>query len=224
MKKFTALVMGLTAVFALTACNSKGKEVKAEEFKEKSAKVEDHQYSEATIKYSYSNEYEVPNFGEMFGDLLGDEAESLEGETGPSKESGKGEAKFTFKDGEWTTEEKELSEDIIDLVGISFKDADFDMEELTTQYESMAQQYGIKSTLKFYVDPFGVEVTAKGDINDEETKSTGKLDVYEYVSFDKYGFLNKLNVKVNINSTVKVGEKDYTTKIISNIDATISYK
>lgn len=218
MKKITTLVMSLTAVFALTACNSKGKEVKAEEFKEKSAKVEEHQYSEATIKYSYSSEMEVPNFGEMFGDLLGDD------ETGPLKESGKGEAKFTFKDGEWTTEEKELSEDIIDLVGISFKDADFDMEELTAQYESMAQQYGIKSTLKFYVDPFGVEVTAKGDINDEETKSTGKLDVYEYVSFDKYGFLTKLNAKVNINTTVKVGEKDYTTKIISNIDATISYK
>lgn len=217
--------MGLTAVFALTACNSKGKEVKAEEFKEKSAKVEDHQYSEATIKYSYSNEYEVPNFGEMFGDLLGDdETEPSAGETGPLKESGKGEAKFTFKDGEWTTEEKELSENIIDLVGISFKDADFNVEELTAQYETMAQQYGIKSSLKFYVDPFGVELAAKGDINDEKTKSTGKLDVYEYVSFDKYGFLTKLNVKVNINSTVKVGEKDYTTKIISNIDATVSYK
>ena len=54
MKKFTTLVMGLTAVFALTACGGKGKEVKAEDLEKKAAEIEDHEYSQATIKYSYS--------------------------------------------------------------------------------------------------------------------------------------------------------------------------
>ena len=213
MKKLATLVMGMAAVCALVACNSKGTEVKAEEFQEKAAKIEGHQYSQATVKYSVKSEYKVPNFGDTG---------PLDDETGPLNESG--EATFTFSDGEWTTKDEKAYELVGETVGISLKDADFNFAELTAEYEQMAKAYGISSSLKYFVNPFGVEFTAKGDIKDEATSSTGKLDVDEYIAFDNYGFINKLDVKADVSGSTKVGEKTYESKIFTEIHVTISYK
>ena len=223
MKKFTTLIMGLTAVFALTACNSKGKEVKAEDFKEKAAKIEEHSYTEATLKYSYKQEYKIPNTGPLFGD-----------ETGPldneEPKEGKGEAKFTLKDGEWTSDNKEALQGFGDVVGSCLKDADFELEGATADLEEQAKDYGIDAKVKYYVDPFGIELSAKGSIDTEEeltqTKTKGKLNIYEYISFDKYGFVTKLDMKMDISYTITLGVngESYDGKMFSDIHCTVSYK
>ena len=211
MKKIITLATGLLAIFALTACNAKGKEVKAEEFKEQAEKIEEHQYNEATVKYTYASDVKIPGT-----DLLDSEtADSL-------NEEKKGEAVFTFKDGEWTTTDEE-AEDVFDgMIGVSLKDANLDLDNLTAGMESMSEEYGVDSAVKYYVNPLGVEVSAKGDF--KEDGSDGSLDMYEYIAFDKYGYINKLDAKIDIKSVSKVGEESYEMRMFTEVHATISYK
>lgn len=225
MKRTATLVMGLTAVMALVACNNgKGTEVKAEEFKEKSAQIEEHQYSEATVKYSLKSEYKIPNFITLDGETgpLDGETGPLDGETGPLEESG--EVKFTFSNGEWAPADKDAPEMVESMIGVSLKDAGFDLRDLTGEFEAMASQYGVKGSLKYYVNPFGVELAMKGDINDKETSATGKVDVYEYIAFDKYGFVSQADAKVDISSSMSLAGKTMESKIFVDAHITISYK
>lgn len=217
MKKIITFITGLIAICALTACNAKGKEVKAEEFKEQAEKIEEHQYNEATVKYTYASDVKIPNIA------------PLEGETGPSEdetgslgEEKKGEAVFTFKDGEWTTTDEEAENIFHGMVGISLKDANLDLDNLTAGMETMSKQYGIDSAVKYYVNPLGVEVSAKGEF--KEDGSDGSLDIYEYIAFDKYGYINKLDAKIDIKSVSKIGEESYEMKMFTEVHATISYK
>lgn len=227
MKKYTTLVLGLTAVFALAACNNgKGKEVKEEEFKEKASKVEEHQYTEATLKYSYSEEYKIPNTGPLFGDdddtgPLDDE----DNETGPlnDKDSGKGEAKFTLKDGKWTSDDKEALNGFGYMIGLNIKDAD--LADINAEFGGVAEEYGVKVTVKYYVDPLGIEIKAKEEIQDNSLfNMKGTVDIYAYLSFDKYGFITKLDAKSDIKYTTKISEQEYETIMFSEMNATISYK
>lgn len=210
MKKIITFITGLIAVCALTACNAKGKEVKAEEFKEQAEKIEEHQYSEATVKYTYASDVKIPNFG------------LSEDETGSLNEEKKGEAVYTFKDGEWTTTDEEVDGIFYGMVGLCLKDADLDLDNLTAGMETMSKEYGIDSAVKYYVNPLGVEVSAKGDI--KEDGSDGSLDIYEYLAFDKYGYINKLDAKIDIKSVSKIGEESYEMKMFTEVHATISYK
>lgn len=210
MKKIITFITGLIAVCALTACNAKGKEVKAEEFKEQAEKIEEHQYNEATVKYTYASDVKIPNFG------------LSEDETGPLNEEKKGEAVYTFKDGEWTTTDEEAEGLFYGLIGITLKDADLDLDNLTAGMETMSEEYGIDSVVKYYVNPLGVEVSAKGDI--KEDGADGSLDIYEYLAFDKYGYINKLDAKIDIKSVSKIGKESYEMKMFTEVHATISYK
>ena len=72
------------------------------------------------------------------------------------------------------------------------------------------------------VNPLGVEVSAKGEF--KEDGSDGSLDIYEYIAFDKYGYINKLDAKIDIKSVSKIGEESYEMKMFTEVHATISYK
>ena len=222
MKKIITLVTGLAAICALTACNAenKGKEVKPEEFKQKANKIEDHEYSQATIKYTYVTENKVPNTGLLFDGETG----SSDDETGSLNGNFKGEAVFTLKDGEWTTTDENAQELFGDSIGVSLKAEDFDLDDFTAELEVAAKEYNIKSSLKYFVDPLGLEVTAKGDFAENELGTTGSVDIYEYVAFDSYGYITKLDTKIDIKSTLKIADKAYESTFFTDAHATITYK
>ena len=216
MKKFTTLVMGMTAVFALTACGGKGSEVSEEKFKEKAAAVEEHQYSEVTIKWDSSEKMTMPDMEKLFT--------TGEVEMKTEEDSAKGEAKFTFDNGEWKTDSKENGiAEFASMVGLTLKDADFDLSDMSESYEAMAEQYGIEAKQKFYTGPLGYEVSAKGSYNDEKTGS-GKVDLYCYVAFDQYGYITKYDVKVETSGTAKYAEKSYSSSMSMKAAVTLAYK
>ena len=217
MKKFTTLIMGLAAVLALTACNSKGTEVKAEEFKEKAAAVEEHQYSEVTIKWSSKGKSTMPDMEKL---IMSGEVEMK-----TEEDSIEGEAKFTFSNGQWTTDSKaEGVNEFAEMVGLTLKDANFDASEMSEEYEQMAEQYGIDAKVKYYTNPLGCEVSAKGSYEDAKNGS-GKVNIYSYVGFDKYGYITKYEAKVDISGTVKVSEKvSYSSSMVITENITLSYK
>lgn len=210
MKKIITFITGLIAVFTLTACNAKGKEVKAEEFKEQAEKIEEHQYNEATVKYTYASDLKIPNIG------------SLDDGTGSSDKEKKGEAVYTFNGAKWTTTDEEAEGLFYGMVGLCLKDADLELDNLTDGMESISKEYGIDSAVKYYVNPLGVEVSAKGDI--KEDGSDGSIDIYEYLAFDKYGYLNKLDIKFDIRSVTKADKESYEMRMFTEVHATISYK
>lgn len=212
MKKFTTLVMSMTAVFALTACG-KGTQVSEEKFKEKAAAVEEHQYSSATIKWSYSSEITAPDFSAL---LSGGEAESK-----TTKEKDSGTTEVTFQNGKWTTSEtNENALMFVDAISETLKDVD--VSEFTASATAAVKQYGVDTKITYYDSPLGIEITAKGDYKDES--GSGSVNMSSYVSFDKYGFVTKLEEKVNAGGTASYAGKSYTAKTVMNMSATISYK
>ena len=206
MKKFATLVMGLTAVFALTACGGKGQEVKSEDLQKKAAEIEDHEYSEATIKYSYSIDSNA--MGEV------------------EKDSEKATVKYTFnkEKKEWTTDntEAKYAEMFEDLLYMNLK-AMAAAGELDISGEAMAQfeQYG-KAEAHYYTNPFGLE--AKATFNYDEEGTVMKGSVNAYYAFDKYGFCTKVESKTDI--TMKMSIAGYNIEGQSKVDmsATVSYK
>lgn len=217
MKKLATFAMGLAAVCALTACNSKGTEVKEEDFKAKAAAVEEHQYSEVTIKWDSQEKSEMPDMEKLFT--------TGEVEMKKEEDSAKGEAKFTFSGGEWKTDSKENGiAEFAGMVGLTLKDADFELEDMSESYEAMAEKYGIETKQKFYTGPLGYEVSAKGNYNDEKTGS-GKVDMYCYVAFDQYGYISKYEVKVETSGTAKASEKvSYSASMYLKMNVSLSYK
>ena len=205
MKKIATLVMGLAAVCALTACGGKGKEVKAEELTKKAAEIEDHEYSEATIKYSYS--IDSTGMGEN------------------QKDSEKATVKFTFdkEKKEWTTDNTEakyasmFKSYLYDNLKAMAAAGEIDVSESMETFK----QYGeIKA--KYYVNPFGLAGEAKFDYNEEGVSMKGTMSTY--VAFDKYGFCTKIESKADITMKMEIaGQKiDGTYKVDES--ATISYK
>ena len=215
MKKVTALVMGLTAVFALTACNNKGTEVKAEDFQKKAAAVEEHQYSEATIKWSYYSEISSPDFTALM-------AGKTDAENKVTKEDDKGETKVTFSNGEWTTSDKnENALMFVTLLQGNLKD--INLSEYTSGLSAQADHLGVKSEVKYYTNPLGIEINANGTYADAET-GTGSLKMSAYVAFDKYGYVTKVEETVKSSGTAKYGEVSYSSSMDIKLSATVSYK
>ena len=208
MKKFTTLVMSMTAVFALTACG-KGTKVSEEEFNKKAAAVEEHQYTEATIKYSFEEEMSMPDFTDPSKTVSDNDKDS-------------GEIKLVNNNGKWTVKDGKDNEEYTSLVGLTLKDANFDAKDMSASYEQMAKQYGIEAKVSYYSNPLGVEVSAKGNYDQDGAK--GKVDIYVYTAFDKYGYITKVEEKVNISGTATYGNNTYSSKMVVKMSATISYK
>ena len=204
MKKLATLSIGLIAVCALTACGGKGKEVKEEEFKAKAAEIEEHEYTSATVKFEYSD------------------VTSVEGEE-DQKQEGKGEIKFEKKDGEWTTD----SEDEYVEVAQSYLEGnlkDLAKEDISGSISGVYA--GAETSCTFYVNPFGIDYTLKGQI--ELLGAKMDIDQKGYMEFDKYGYMTKIEGSGTVDTTVdqeiagvKISHKSHS---VSSSKATISYK
>ncbi len=213
MKKFATLVMGLAAVCALTACGeSKGTKVSEEKFKEKAAAIEEHDYSEATVKWNYKESGTTPSYNEETGKL----------ETKEESVDKKGEFKATFSNGSWKTEEKDsYAQQFFSMLSMNLKDVD--LKDLTSSASQTAEHYKVEANTSFYTGPLGVAVTAKGDIDGGE-EGKGKLDLSTYIAFDQYGFVTKVSYKGTIDVEAKYGEQTIKVSEKMDMSCTISYK
>ena len=209
MKK-TALLLGLVSMFALASCGgNKGTETTKEEFVKKGKEIETKQAKGVTIEYTFKSHSETPNLfpkGEDDKVTIKDANESAKIE-------------FTFGDGGWETKDtthkyyqsllEGLRENLKDMVS----SADFNVDEA---------QYGVKATTKYYVNPFGMEVTAKGEGSDSEYGSVN-LDMSAYTAFDNYGAVTKFETKTNLSMSAKIGDVSFDLKNSTEVSATYTY-
>ena len=182
------------SLLGLTACGGNAKkEITAEEWQAKAAKVTPVEYTKATVKYSGLSEE-----GEKYS----------------------GSADFTWSGEEWVTNEANIPEDVEDLaemIGANAKEADFegateeDLEpytfysdlSFTMKMEQSAEQQGISMSMK-------MEQTMKFDEKDGAVRSLSYS--YEYTIsgipdemaevYAEYGLVNgtvKSNAKVSIS-------------------------
>ena len=204
MKKITTLVMSMTAVFALTACG-KGSKVSEEQFKEKANAVEAHQYSSATVKYSYSS------------------VTKTEGED-DKKDEGNGTIEFTFSDGKWsTTSSDKYASEVKYYVGANVKDL-LAAQDLSAALSGDAE--GVESKMTYYTNPLGIEYSTKGSYESDSFKMS--IDEKGYYAFDKYGFLTKVESSGTNSEEMNVSALGVTVAskatVTSKENITISYK
>ena len=199
MKKFATLIMGLTAVFALTACGGKGTEVKEDAFKKEAEAIEEHEYTSATLKYSYS------------------------AEEGKEKESEKGTVTYTKEGGSWKVGETDLkyADDFSSIFSANLKDL-VASGSITADIGGSASQYGMKATTKYYKNPLGIETKASVDTSGEDGTMKGSMSAY--IAFDKYGYVTKVEYKVDMKMSFEMMGEKVDTAMKMSLSATVSYK
>ena len=204
MKKVSTLICGLAAVLALAGCSSKGKEVSAEEFKEKAQAVEAHEYSGCTIKY----------------DVDWKDSEKT------AKESG--EVEFTYDSEHGFAPQTETT--AVEVVEESFYSS---ISEALTSIEGQADQYssyGVDASVKYYVEPFGLELKLKGSFDTQvqvmgiTAQVKGSVDVEGYAEFNEYGYLVKLEEKVDIKSDRTYQGSTSSYEASGKVNFTVEYK
>lgn len=187
MKNLSKTMVGLVAVLALGACS--GSSVSAEKFAEEARKVEDHTYTEAVIKYDLDLDMLIV------------------------KDQANGEVKFTYEDGEWTTDSTDEHELSL-YIYLETNVREFNAADAVIEFDDVDPK---DLKINYYVNPF--KVTLSGNVKDSETGS--KTNVKCEYKFDKYGYATYLYT--DINSTLKgLDKKEYTLKMYEKIN--ISYK
>lgn len=212
MKKLFKLFVGLAAVCALTACGGgKGSEVSSAEFKKQAAAVEEHEYTGATVSYNGSVEMSMPDFEKLMTGTV---------EMKTEKEELKGEIKFEKKNGEWTTDSTDVAlDDYFELANVKDLVANSNFE---ASLNEMGSSHGVKSNTKFMTGPLGIEISAKGEVNENGAK--GNVDVYYYMSFDNYGYITREEIKMNTTSKVSSSSASYESVMKVDLTVTVSYQ
>ena len=214
MKKITTLVLGLTAVCALTACGGgKGKEVSAKEFKAEAAKIEAHQYTSATLTYEITEKGKTVDDESLAAALLGGEVKTKD-----VNESEKGSIEYKFENGEWTTGSNDAhAAEYAETMSMNLKDM------VGTLSDDGVDGY------HFYVNPFGVEAVLNIEPTEIYAGIKGGTTMSSYSAYDKYGFVTKGEVKATVTmdftgSSVESLAKLGKLESITNANITISYK
>lgn len=184
MKSLNKVVIGMAALVLLTGCG--GTKVSKDKFQEKVDALEAHEYSEATVKYDVNL-------------------------TGTLEEKGKGEVKFTKKDGVWTTDDTKHASLSFYLTSIKGQKMQDDSEK-----------DGIKITYTYYVNPMKIVSTQKGENKDGDNYV--KYNNSSTIVMDKYGYPTSISSKVD--SEAKITELGITvsTSTKGTEKYTISYK
>lgn len=206
MKKASLFVCSLAAVFALAGCSSKGTEVSAEDFETKAKALEAHEYTGAVVKYDI----------DMTVKETGEEDESI-------KESGS--LEFTWSQGEFEAEtgDSEAKKEVANFLNDGLAD-------YVQQFNKQAEQYkgteGIDVSVKYYVDPLGVEVKISGSGESEfegmKEKASAKIECY--AEFNEYGYVVKLEESYDIKGEMKAGGQTYEFSTEGSVKVTVEYK
>ncbi len=214
MKKFTTLVLGLTAVCALTACGGgRGKEVSAKEFKAEAAKIEEHQYTSATLNYDITTKGKTVDEESIAAALLGGEIKTVDVD-----EHEKGTIEYKFEDGEWTTSSDDVhASQYLETLG----------ESLKVMVETLPDE-GVKG-YKFFVGPFGVEATLTLEPMELYDGIKAGSSMATYSEFDKFGFVTKAEAKATTSMDFSASSNEKLAKLgtlesITNGNITVSYK
>lgn len=206
MKKISALLCGLAAVFALAGCSSKGTEVSAEEFETKAKAIEAHTYTGCTIKY---------------------DIDYVEKETGEEDttvdESGKIELTWSEDEFEGETSSKAAQQAAM-YVNTGLENFVKEFNQQQARYKN--EGHNVKSELIYYVDPLGVELKVDCDFEGEEEGAKMKVnaEIEAYAEFNEYGYLVKLEEDMDVESSSTYKGVQYSVVMKGSIEISIEYK
>ena len=192
MKKFSKLAIGLVACFTLAACG--GSSVSAEKFQEEAKKVEPHQYSSATVKYSLDEDFGM-------GDAL----------------KASGTIEFTYdQESGWTTNaEDDNAEECASYLEINV--STFDASQIDA-----ASYKGVN--INYYVNPFKITVKGSDKATDADTGFVTESKVDVSISFDKYGFVTNAKMYMSVKMSGEYMGEKVEMSMYMNDTVTISYK
>ena len=199
MKVLNKVFMGAAMLVVLTACGPQ--KVSAEKFQAKIDALEEHQYSEAVVKYEYN----------MVGTGIMEEI----------TDNSKGEAKFTRQDSGWVAEkaeDQELASYLYTIKGMKI-DQDDHSEDIPE---------GVDYKVTYYVNPLQVVTYTNGKgtmeimegVNAEMTMNKCK----DTIQFDKYGYFVKETAKVDVTMKASVSGMSMEGTEKGSYKITVSYK
>ena len=192
MKKFSKLAIGLVACFTLAACG--GSSVSAEKFQEEAKKVEPHQYSSATVKYSLDEDFGM-------GDAL----------------KASGTIEFTYdQESGWTTKANDSNAEECESY-LEVNVSTFDASQIdAASYEGV--------NVNYYINPFKITVKGSSKGTDESTGATSDVKADVSISFDKYGFVTNVKMYMSVKMSVEYMGEKMEMNMHMNDTVTISYK
>ena len=198
MKKLLGLTLCALGAISLTSC---GTSVDKQTFVEEANKVEEHQYSSATI--SYSRKSVLKGFNALYG------SDDYDG-----SESTSGKMEFTFGANGWTSTSESDEDDIgyiASYLDLNVKDALSDMgaeEEANT---------------KFFINPFKIVYGVSED--GEEDGAAMSITEKAEITFNKYGYVTALVNSMSYTMKSKNLEgKEVKASQSEKLSVTISYK
>ena len=201
MKKISALLCSLAAVFALVGC-SKGTKVSAEEFATKAAQIQEKSYSGAVIKFDIDVESEH------------------NGEKDNFKKDGKIEVTFDgLKPVAANDEDAKVLKQIKTYFGQNMVKTIDEIKEGATYYAAM----GVEVKTQYYVDPFGYSMEGSGKY-EKAGEGSGSVSCDMYIRFNEYGWVDLLEVEFEAEGKSTYNEVTYTSTEKSNIEFSVEYK
>lgn len=201
MKKISALLCSLAAVFALVGC-SKGTKVSAEEFSAKAAQIEEKSYSGAVIKFDIDVESDH------------------NGEKNNFKKDGEIEVTFDGLTPVAANEEDaKVLKQIKTYFGQNMVKTVADINEGSTYYAAM----GVEVKTQYYVDPFGFSMEGSGKY-EKAGEGSGSVSCDMYIRFNEYGWVDLLEVEFEAEGKSTYEGVTYTSTEKSNIEFSVEYK
>lgn len=201
MKKISALLCSLAAVFALVGC-SKGTKVSAEEFAAKAAQIQEKTYSSAVIEFDIDIESDYS------------------GEKDSFKKEGKIEVTFEG------TKAKAASDE--DAKVLKYLDMYFDekMVDVIGELAHQSDYYkasGVEVKTQYYVDPFGFTMEGSGSY-EKAGKGSGSVSCDLYIRFNDYGWVDHLEMEFEAKGTSIYEGVSYSSSEKTNVEFSVEYK
>lgn len=197
MKLIKTFFIGATAL-TLSACamggGAKGQKVSEEKFAAEAAKVEDHQYSKATVKYSIVEKHK--NDGEK--DV-----------------NEKGTLKFSFSNGSW---ELDAGQNMPEAIGEYEDYLGLRISYAMSMIPSGEEAY----TVSYYTNPLGVY--AKMSQKASESGVSISMSASSYMGFDKYGYLVEATSSYDYSYKVSVAGVSSSQSANEKMEVNISYQ
>ena len=196
MKVLNKVLMGAAALVLLTGC---AKQVELADFQAKVDAMEEHTYSQATVKYDVN--LRITSTGEQ--DIINNQ---------------KGEVKFTYNadKGEWETTDEEHEGYVVYLRSIRGKDAS--MPEVNA---------GITQEVSYYIDSmmqtYKVQVERKGGYDNDGIRFNYDKYIATY-TYNKYGWLTKYTYEVACTSSGVIFDQAFNSSENGYQKISISYK
>ena len=201
MKKISALLCSLAAVFALVGC-SKGTEVSAEDFAAKAAQIQEKTYSSAVIEFDIDTESDH------------------NGEKDSFKKDGKIEVTF-----EGTEAKAGSNEDakVLDRLDMYFDEKMVDVIGEIAGQSDYYKALGVDVKTQYYVDPFGFTMEGSGSY-EKAGEGSGSVSCDLYIRFNDYGWVELVDMEFEAKGTSIYEGVSYSSSEKMNVEFSVEYK